>query len=123
MRFLFITIPIINIPETKQAYNITEGGNITCTATGYPVPDIVWLNNGSVVDKNRLVPISIMATGVSNVSSMSVSMVVRRDDGGVYTCVANNFLGYDSSTVNITVQCKFCKVNTCCIVHTSISYS
>ena len=98
MRFLFVAIPIVIIPETKQAYNITEGGNITCTATGYPVPDIVWLNNdGSVVDKNRL---------VSNVSSMSVSMVARRNDGGVYTCVANNFLGYDSSTVNITVHCK-----------------
>ena len=103
MRFLFVAIPIIITPDTKQAYNITEGGNITCTATGYPVPDIVWLNNGSVVDKNRLVPISTMATGVS---SMSVSMVIRRGDGGVYACVASNFLGYDSSTVNITVQCK-----------------
>ena len=87
-------------------YNISDGDSITCTATGYPVPDIVWLNNdGSVVDKNRLVP-SIMATGAGNTSSMSVSMIVRRGDSGVYTCQASNFLGNDSSTINITVQRK-----------------
>ena len=104
---VYIAIPIITIPETKQAYNITEGNNITCTATGYPVPDIVWLNiNGSVVDENRLVPSSIMTTGIGNVSSMSVSMIVRRGDSGVYSCHTNNFLGNDSSTINITVHCK-----------------
>ena len=105
--FSFIAFPVITTPESRQVYNITEGDSITCTATGYPVPDIVWLNNdGSVVDKNRLVP-SIITTVEDNIFSISVSMILRRGDGGVYTCHASNFLGSDNSTINITVQCKF----------------
>ena len=85
---------------------------ITCTATGYPVPDIVWLNNdGSVVDEDRLIPGSIMTTDITNVPGVSVSMIVRRSDGGVYTCVANNSVGNDTSTIHITVQRKLSMYN------------
>ena len=44
---------------------------------------------------------------MTTVEDISVSMIVRRGDGGVYTCHAYNFLGSDSSTISITVQCKF----------------
>ena len=89
-------------------YNITEGDtSITCTATGYPVPDIVWLNNdGSVVDKNRIKTDGAMATGVGNLYNVSVSMTVGRNDAGAYTCVANNSIGNDARTINVTVNCK-----------------
>ena len=92
---------------TEHTYVVTdhEDGRITCTATGYPEPDIVWLNNdGSVVDKNRLAIGSAMAGGVSNLFNMSVLMIVGRNDIGIYTCVANNSIGND--TINITVRCK-----------------
>ena len=103
--FLFTAIPIVAIPEE---YTVTEGGTITCEATGYPIPVIVWLNNdGSEVNESRLVTDTPVATGVGNLFSMSVSMIVRRGDDGVYTCVANNLLGSDNSSVNITVQCKY----------------
>ena len=98
-------MPIILVLEE---YTVTEGDNITCTVTGYPVPDIVWLkNDGSVVDENRQVNGSVMATGVGNVSSVNVSMIVGRNDGGVYKCSANNSVGNNTSTINIIVQCKF----------------
>ena len=100
-------MPSIITPEAEEGFVITEGDNITCTATGYPVPDIVWLNNdGSVVDESRLVTNNVMATGVGYVSSVSVSMTVRRSDGGVYRCVASNSVGNDTRNVHITVQCK-----------------
>ena len=99
--------PVITIQEIEQAFNVTEGDSITCTATGYPVPDIVWLNNdGSVVDKSRLVTGSVMATGVGNVYSLSVSMIVGRSDSGVYKCLATNSVGNNTNTINITVNCK-----------------
>ena len=98
------------MPWTEQAYSVTEGNKITCRAIGFPIPDIVWLNNdGREVDESRLVTDTPVATGVGNLFSMSVSMIVRRGDDGVYTCVANNILGSDNSSVNITVQCK-CEV-------------
>ena len=105
---LFFTVaPVITTPDARRAYNITDGNSITCTATGYPVPDIVWLNNdGSEVEENRLMPGSIMTTDIGNIPSVSVSMIMRRSDGGIYTCLANNSVGNDTSTVHITVQCK-----------------
>ena len=102
-------VPSITFPEeSEQAFNVTEGDNITCTATGYPEPDIVWLNNdGSVVDKSRVVTGSVMAADVGNVSSVSVSMIVGRTDSGVYKCLATNSVGNDASTISIvTIQCK-----------------
>ena len=100
---LHAAIPIITVPEE---YNIlvTEGDSITCTATGYPEPDIVWLNtNGSVVHKNRS---NRLSTYFDNIFSKSVSMIVRRGDGGNYTCVANNSIGNDISNFSVTVNCK-----------------
>ena len=103
----FIALPVIDMPWTEQAYSVTEGNKITCRATGFPTPDIIWLNNdGREVDESRLVTGTSVATGVGNLVNVSVSMIVRRGDGGVYTCVANNSLGSDNSSVNITVHCK-----------------
>ena len=102
---LLTEIPVITASE--QEFNITEGDIITCTATGYPVPDIVWLNNdGSEIDKNRVKSDSTMATGVGNLSNVSVSMIIGRNDTGVYICIANNSIGNDTCTINITVNCK-----------------
>lgn len=107
-------MPIITITAyeqihgvVEQTYRITEDANITCIATGYPIPDVVWLNsniNGSVVAKNRQIFGSAKATGNGNLFSVSALMVIRRYDTGVYKCVANNSVG--TTTVNITVMCK-----------------
>ena len=102
---LFTEAPVINASEKK--FNITEGDSITCTATGYPAPDIVWLNmnnNESEVDKDRLETYNSM--GVGNLSIISVAMTVGRNDTGVYKCIANNSISYDTRTINITVHCK-----------------
>ena len=106
----FIVPPNITIPVEGQEFTITEGsnGSITCTATGYPPPTVVWQN----IDSNdRLMsgtPI-ISPIGVGNVTSVSVELMVTgvmRVDTGMYTCSASNILGSDTTTVNITVQCK-----------------
>ena len=47
-----------------------------------------------------------MATDVGNLYNVSVSMTVGRNDTGVYTCIANNSIGNDTRTINITVHCK-----------------
>ena len=100
--------PVITIPDTEHTFNATDSNRITCTAEGYPTPDIIWLNNnGSEVDKDRLIASSVMATGVGNITNKSVAINITRDDGGVYTCIANNSVDSNTSIINITVQCKF----------------
>ena len=109
---IFIAIPVIIITASidkevyeykSKVYNITENGSITCTATGYPPPNIEWQNSdGSVVDKNRTK--TQMATGVGNLFNVSVSMTIGRNDAGVYTCTANNSIGYDKWNISITCE-------------------
>jgi len=93
-----------------QKFTITEGsdGSITCTATGYPPPTVVWQN----IDNNdRLMSGTpmISPTGVGNVTSVSVELMVTgamRADTGMYTCSASNVFGNNIARIIITVQCK-----------------
>ena len=107
--------PNITTPMEGQQFNITEGSNglITCTATGYPVPTVVWQNSdGSSLSNNRLVsgsPVNISSTGGGNVTSVSVELMVigaMRVDTGTYRCSASNNISNTTSNINITVQCK-----------------
>ena len=110
-----LVAPNITTPLEGQEFNITEGsnGSITCTATGYPVPTVVWQNSdGSSLSNNRLVsgdPV-ISSTGVGNVSSVSVELMVigaMRVDTGMYRCSANNSVSSTTRNIDITVQCKY----------------
>ena len=112
---MIVVFPNIIAPMEGQKFIITEEmyGSITCTATGYPVPTVVWQNsNGSSLNNNRLVsgsPVNISSTGVGNVTSVSVEMTVigaMRVDTGMYRCSANNSVSSTTRNINITVQCK-----------------
>ena len=111
-----------------QQFNITEGsnGSITCTATGYPVPTVVWQNSdGSSLSNNRLVsgsPLNISSTGVGNVTSVSVELIVigaMRVDTGMYRCSANNSVSSTTRNITITVLCKLMH---CSYIHDSVNY-
>ena len=105
----------ITTPMEGQQFNITEGStrSITCTATGYPVPTVVWQNSdGSSLSNSRLVsgsPVNV-PTGVGNVTSVSVELMVigaMRVDTGMYRCSANNSVDdIVIRNINITIQCK-----------------
>ena len=102
------------MPFEGEQLNITKGsnGSITCTATGYPVPTVVWQNiNGSSLLNNRLVSASPMSsfTGVGNVSSVSVELIVIGAlgvDTGMYRCLATNAIYNTTRNITITVQGK-----------------
>ena len=104
----------ITTPMEGQQFNITEGStrSITCTATGYPVPTVVWQNSDrSSLSNNRLVSRSpvISSTGVGNVTSVSAELMVMeamRVDTGMYRCSANNSVSSTTRNISITVQCK-----------------
>ena len=120
---IFMTVaPNITTPMEGQQFNITEGsnGSITCTATGYPVSTVVWQNSdGSSLSNNRLVsgsPVNISSTGVGNVTSVSVELMVigaMRVDTGMYRCSANNSVSSTTRNISITVQCKLQFMSIC----------
>ena len=100
-----------------QQFHVIEGsnGSIRCTATGYPLPTVVWQNSdgSSLSSNNRLLsgdPV-ISSTGVGNETSVSVELMVTgamRVDTGMYRCSTNNSVGSTTRNINITIQCKLC---------------
>ena len=96
---------------------IDEGMNITitCEATGYPPPTIVWSwSDGTLSDRVSVSDDVSIPTGNGNVTRVSVNLTIMstsREDTGMYICSANNYIGSDSTNVNVTVQCKLILLN------------
>ena len=112
-----IAAPTIIAPMEGQQFNIIEDNDleITCTATGYPPPSVIWkkdANHGGGGYSNRVtsgVPQN-SPTSVGNETSVSVTLTmtgVTKEDAGIYRCVASNLV--HSTIVTITVLCKFVK--------------
>ena len=84
---------------------------ITCEASGYPPPTIVWNRiDGNLSDRVSVSDSVSVPTGNGNVTRVSVNLTITnayREDTGVYTCSANNSIGSDNRSINVTVQCKF----------------
>jgi len=105
-------LPSITI-STNNEVSIVEGNIfiITCEAVGYPPPTVVWSRTNGVLSDGASVSSSVSAlTGNGNVTRVSVNLTITnayREDTGLYSCTANNFIGGDNRNVSITVQCKF----------------
>ena len=90
---------------------IAREGNtttITCEAVGYPPPTVVWSISSGRVSVSDSVSVHV-PTGYGNVTRVSVNITLTnasREDTGVYTCSANNSVGSDKRSINITVQCE-----------------
>ena len=111
--FLHIVLPNIEAPVINTKTMIDEGLNITitCEATGYPPPTIVWSRSNEALSDRVSVSDGVsIPTGNGNVTRVSVNLTIMstsREDTGVYICSANNYIGSDSTNVSVTVQCKF----------------
>ena len=73
----------------EQNQNVT----IVCTGTGQPQPTITWSKLGGVLPKGR--------NEVMN-DALKIYQVTR-DDGGIYTCKADNILGSAMATAQLMV--------------------
>ena len=86
---------------------------ITCEAFGYPPPTVVWSRtNGTLSDRVSVSDSTSdsVPTGYGNVTIVIVNLTITnasREDTGVYMCSADNCVGNDSKSINITTQCTF----------------
>ena len=69
---------------------------ITCTAEGFPVPDITWSHNGVVQS-------SALKTSAQSRTRHSTLTFTPQEakDFGVYACIARNFLGTDKKETTV----------------------
>jgi len=109
--------PRIIAPMEGQQFNIIGGNDlsITCTATGYPAPEVIWQTNNA--HGSSIINSSVISTSparsfpdVDNVHLVSVSrdLIITEPTktvAGIYRCRAENTVG--STVLTITVLCKF----------------
>ena len=70
--------------------------------------------NGTLSDRISVSTSTNISNEYGNVTRMSVNLTITnasREDTGVYMCSANNSVGSDSKSINITVQCKLVNHN------------
>ena len=71
--------------------------DVTCNATGKPIPTVTWFREGSS---------KVYSTGKGS-AALSFSSV-SRSDAGQYRCKANNTAGTDETgALSLVVHCKY----------------
>ena len=95
---------IVTGPQTQ---NVTAGSSfmLTCNSTGYPVPSINWMLNGTsyIIRDSSVTTITVTERLRSNTSDIRVTNAMTNDTG-VYECVATNRVDTDMQNATVTVQ-------------------
>ena len=102
--FCLVTPRFITVPQSVEAF-IGTMLNLSCSADGFPVPDITWLFQG----------MSYTNETVNNTDSTSAESTIVITDlmlshGGTYTCVIDSDAiimpqSHDATVVVITGKC------------------
>ena len=74
--------------------------NFTCKAIGKPVPDISWYFNGVMINESdNSGKYTIVSQSINITTTEKVLTIYNATsyDVGVYTCVASNIIGNDTS--------------------------
>ena len=90
---------------TNPSYNERSPVNISCTATGKPDPDIVWIHEGQV--KSSGVKAAHLTFGE-----------VSKEDAGMYLCMANNSADRTEKRLKLVVNCEYVKCQTAQLLYT-----
>ncbi|XP_077482454.1 leucine-rich repeat, immunoglobulin-like domain and transmembrane domain-containing protein 2 [Stigmatopora argus] len=93
------TKPVASTPETNVNKRPGEKSTLSCLVKARPVPTIEWMYNQKIIRGFNVTMISI---DEETFNSTLAIPPLRLGDGGLYTCLANNFIG--NSTADVTVN-------------------
>ncbi|CAH2311914.1 hemicentin-1 isoform X2 [Pelobates cultripes] len=87
--------PEIKPHLTKYVIAVDKSITMLCEATGNPTPEIMWYKNGASLATSA--GQRIVGTGALQIA------FAQPDDGGLYTCIAENIAGTVNSTMTLSV--------------------
>ena len=107
--YSFPVAPVISEAPEDTNVTITEELVLECTASGFPVPVVSWIHNGTVIDPEESDQIVITQNLLSrqSLSSLRVTSTTLNHSGD-YICsaVSTGFNASTSQSVLVLVQCK-----------------
>ena len=92
------------INQTSESFNVNSTLTIMCTFEGIPSPSLKWLHNGLLLSSNNESITITKTVGQSGNTSMLQWMNTPKDAAGIFTCVANNYLGSGSKSINVPIK-------------------
>ena len=110
--------PEIVVPPTDVTVVNGTDVQLTCQAEGAPRPVVTW----SVGDSGSGSPVAKRSVGYGDIESGVTSTAIGETTVNStldlrpatvtkdYVCTADNYLGTDSATATVTVQCMWCRV-------------
>nr|XP_061807132.1 leucine-rich repeat, immunoglobulin-like domain and transmembrane domain-containing protein 2 [Nerophis lumbriciformis] len=93
------TKPVASTPETNINMPLGEKATLSCLVKARPAPTIEWMYNQKII---RGFTATMSSIDEETFNSTLVIPSLHLTDGGLYTCLANNFIG--NSTVGIMVN-------------------
>ena len=98
--------PNITVPPVGLTVEQSSSVELSCNVSGVPLPLVEWFTNSSdgltAVTVNRNVVIESME-GENGVSSTLTLLSIQLSESGVYLCMANNSLGFDTAQAQVYV--------------------
>ena len=103
------TVTLYITENPTSAVSVAGGSaNFNCSAIGFPVPIIVWMRDGQVLDEEggRVTSVSFQE-GLTYWSVLTMRELTL-EDAGRYQCKASNVLPQNdlSSVAYLGIQCK-----------------
>jgi hypothetical protein len=101
---LEINVQVMTPPKWVVKPKDTEGVNgqdviIRCEAFAKPQPVYTWTRDGMVVAGDRFIVSSVTSTGPGTLTIRDL----RREDTGIYTCIAENNSGKEEASIKMAV--------------------
>ncbi|XP_035996829.1 hemicentin-1 isoform X1 [Fundulus heteroclitus] len=87
-------VPRVSVEPRNQTFMMGDEVRISCSASGYPPPRLVWTHNDMFImasNRYRMTPDGTL-----------VIRNTKKKDGGVYGCLASNHAGTDTMTSILT---------------------
>ena len=85
---VYSVAPLLLVGPSAMNATLSENFTLVCSASGYPVPTIIWTHNGTLVneeehDRASITPQLIASRSVISVLTVSGAMI---NDSGDYVC-------------------------------------
>ena len=89
---------IATATPSSQTISLGDTIQLACLVDGFPEPEVTWLRNG--IEQPNFSRVTIIPGSTLTIENARIT------DQALYECVADNALGEERRTFNVTIRCE-----------------